>query len=143
MNARILSSFLAVLVLGACSGERKIDTPELADVMPVVPLPPDSRLVSRIGSAEALQFTFVSRYSQEDMVSTYRGMFTAAPWTFISDAEAPDGAVILYVENDGIPLWVRITRTSGAPGSTVQLSGALISRDKALVDSLTAPADSQ
>lgn len=138
-----MSSFLAVLVLAACSGERKIDTPQLADVMPVVPLPPDSRLVGRVGSDEALQFTFLSRYSQEDMVSTYRRMFTAAPWTFISDAEAPDGAVILYVENDGIPLWVRITRTSGAPGSTVQLSGALISKNTALVDSLTAPADSQ
>jgi hypothetical protein len=143
MNRRILSSFLAVLVLAACSGEQKIDIPQLAEVMPVVPLPPDSRLVGRVGSDEALQFTFLSRYSQEDMVSTYRGMFTAAPWTFISDAEAPDGAVILYVENDGIPLWVRITRTSGAPGSTVQLSGALISRNTALVDSLTAPADSQ
>ncbi len=143
MNARILNSFLAVLVLGACSGEKKIDTPQLADVMPVVPLPPDSRLVSRVGSDEALQFTFLSRYSQESMVSTYRKMFTAAPWTFISDAEAPDGAIILYVENDGIPLWVRITRTSGAPGSTVQLSGALISRDRVLVDSLTVPADSQ
>ena len=111
--------------------------------MPVVPLPPNSRLVSRVGSDEALQFTFLSGYSQENMASTYRRMFTAAPWTFISDAEAPDGAVILYVENDGIPLWVRITRTAGAPGSTIQLSGALISKNTALVDSLTAPADSQ
>lgn len=143
MNARILSSFLAALVLGACSGEQKIDMPELAEVMPIVPLPPNSRLIGRVGSDEALQFTFLSGVSQEDMVALYRRTFTAAPWTFISDAKSPDGAIVLYVENDGIPLWVRITRTSGAPGSTVMLSGALVTREAELVDSLAGSADSQ
>ena len=143
MNARILGSFLAVLVLGACSGEQKVDMPELGEVMPVVPLPPSSRFVGRVGSDEALQFTFLSGLNQEDMAAHYRRTFTEAPWTFISDANSPDGAIVLYVENDGIPLWVRIVRTAGAPGSTVQLSGALISKNTALVDSLTAPADSQ
>jgi hypothetical protein len=143
MNTRILSSFLAVIALGACSSEQKVDTPELADVMPIVPLPPDSRSVGAVGSDEALQFTFLSRHSHEDMVTYYRRMFTTAPWTLISDAKTPDGGVILYVENDGTPLWVRIVRTAGAPGSTIQLSGALISRDKALVDSLTAPTEGQ
>ena len=143
MNARILSSFLAVLALGACSGEQKIDLPELAHVMPVVPLPPESRLVGYVGSDEALQFTFLSKHDQEGMATYYRRMFTAPPWTLISDAKSPDGEVILYVENDGTPLWVRIARTSGAPGSTIQLSGALISKNTALVDSLTVPTDSQ
>lgn len=143
MNARILGSFLAVMVLGACSGEQKVDMPELGEVMPVVPLPPSSRLVGRVGSDEALQFTFLSGLNQEDMAAHYRRTFTEAPWTFISDANSPDGAIVLYVENDGIPLWVRIARTAGAPGSTIQLSGALISRNAGLVDSLTVPADGQ
>lgn len=47
------------------------------------------------------------------------------------------------MENDSTPLWVRIVRTAGAPGSTIQLSGALISRDTALVDSLTVSPDGQ
>jgi hypothetical protein len=143
MNARILGSFLAVLVLGACSGEQKIDMPELGEVMPIIPLPPSSRLIGRVGSDEALQLTFLSTLSQEDMAALYRGTFTDATWTFISDAKSPDGAIVLYVENDGIPLWVRITRTSGAPGSTVVLSGALVTRDSELVDSLAGSADSQ
>ena len=143
MNARILSSFLAVLVLGACSGEQKIDMPELAEVMPIVPLPPNSRLIGRVGSDEALQFTFLSGLSQEDMAALYRRTFTADPWTFISDAKSPDGAIVLYAENDGVPLWVRIARTAGAPGSTVMLSGALVTRDSELVESLAVSADSQ
>ncbi len=143
MNTRVLCSFLAVLALGACSAEQKVDTPELADVMPVVPLPPDSRLVGRVGSHEALQFTFLTDHDPEDIATYYRRMFTKAPWTLISDSKAADGAVILYVENDGTPLWVRIVRTAGAPGSTVQLSGALISRNKALVDSLSTPTEGQ
>lgn len=143
MNARILSSFLAVLVLGACSGEQKIDKPELAEVMPVVPLPPDSRLAGSAGSEDALQFTFLSKHNREDMARYYRRMFTEAPWTLISDTKSPDGEVILYVENDGTPLWVRIGRTAGAPGSTVQLSGALVSRAAELVDSLAGSADGQ
>ncbi len=106
MNTRVLSSFLAVLALGACSAEQKVDTPELAEVMPVVPLPPDSRLVGRVGSHEALQFTFLTNHDQEVIASFYRRMFTNAPWTLISDSKAADGAVILYVENDGTPLWV-------------------------------------
>jgi hypothetical protein len=111
--------------------------------MPIVPLPPNSQLVGSAGSDEALQFTFLTQTSQEDLASYYRKMFTSAPWTFISDATVPDGGVILYVENDGIPLWVRIAQTPGAPGSTVHLSGALISRDTALVDSLTVPTEGQ
>ncbi|MEE8477397.1 MAG: hypothetical protein V3S19_03460, partial [Gemmatimonadales bacterium] len=67
-----MGSFLAVLVLGACSGEQKIDMPELAEVMPIVPLPPNSRLIDRVGSDEALQFTFLSGLSQEDMAALYR-----------------------------------------------------------------------
>ena len=134
---------LAVLALGACSAEKKVDTPELADVMPIVPLPPDSRSVGAVGSEEALQFTFMSTHSQEDMARYYRRMFTMPPWTLISDAKTPDGGVILYVENDGTPLWVRVVRTAGAPGSTIQLSGALVSGNKALVDSLTVPEEGQ
>lgn len=132
-----------MLVLGACSGEQRVETPELVDVMPIVPLPPDSRLVARLGSDDALQFTFQSRHKEEDLVAYYRGMFIKEPWTLISDAKGPEGEIILYAENDGTPLWVRIARTAGAPGSTVQLSGALVSSDAALVDSLPPSSDDQ
>lgn len=143
MKERILNPLLAVLVLGACFGEQKVDTPELADVMPVLPLPPDSRVAGRAGSEEALQLTFVSRHDQETIVTYYRETFTKAPWTLLSNSVTPDGAVIFYVENDGSPLWVRISPTPGAAGSTVQLSGALVGSDTTVIDSLPAPSDSQ
>ncbi len=104
--------------------------------MPIVPLPPDSRAIDAAGSEDAMLFTFLSRHDPDEMAAYYRRLFTEPPWTLISDSESPDGATILYVENGSTPLWVRVSRTTGAPGSTIQLSGALVERDSALVDSL-------
>ena len=135
---RFGSVVTVVLVLGlaACGSGEQVDRPELADVMPVVPLPPDSRAVDVAGSEDAMLFTFLSRHDPDEMASYYRRLFTESPWTLISDSKSADGATIIYAENDKTPLWVRIFRTAGAPGSTIQLSGALVQRDSSLVDSL-------
>jgi len=129
-------SFVLALALAACGSQEQVDRPELVDVMPIVPLPPESRVIETAGSADAMLFTFLSRHSPDDMATYYRRLFTEAPWTLISDAKGPSGEIILYAENASTPLWARISRTAGAPGSTIQLSGALVAQDTALTDSL-------
>lgn len=128
-------SVVLILVLAGCSSEERVDQPDIGDVMPVLPLPPDSRTIGSAGSEDALQISFVSSLSRDEMADFYRGLFVGEPWTLISDTEAPDGAVVLYAENEGVPLWVRIIRTAGAAGSTIQLSGALVARNPVPVDS--------
>ena len=136
MRTRTVSLLVLAVALGACGSEEQIDHPELVEVMPIVPLPPDSRVIDGAVSEDAVLFTFMSQHSPDDMATYYRRMFTEPPWTLISDTRGPDGALILYAENTSTPLWVRIHPTAGAPGSTIQLSGALIKRDTALADSL-------
>ena len=131
-------SFVLALALTACGSQEQVDRPDLADVMPIVPLPPDSRVIDVAGSEDAMLFTFISRHSPDDMATYYRRMFTEPPWTLISDTKSPNGEIILYAENASTPLWARIYRTAGAPGTTIQLSGALVERDSALADSLNA-----
>jgi hypothetical protein len=47
-------------------------------------------------------------------------------WTLESDTPDAGGAAALYALKDGHPIWVRITRAPGAPGSIIQISGAVV-----------------
>lgn len=127
---------LAVIALAACNPESQPEPPQLGEVIPILPLPPEYVPVSITGSEEALQLTFVSIVDQDVIARFYRQTFTREPWTLLSDTKTSDGANVLYAEAYDSPLWVRIIRTPGAPGSTIQLSGALVSRDTSLIDSL-------
>ncbi|MEE8061442.1 MAG: hypothetical protein V3T16_06410 [Gemmatimonadales bacterium] len=129
---------LAVIALAACNPESQPEPPQLGEVMPIVPLPPEFEPVSITGSDEALQLTFQSPVDQDMMAGYYRRTFAAEPWTLVSDTKASDGADVLYAEVYGSPLWVRITSTPGVPGTTIQLSGAVVNRDSTLIDSLSA-----
>ncbi len=128
---------LAVIVLGACNPESQPERPQLGDVIPILPLPPEYVPVSVTGSEEALQLTFRSSVDQDVVANFYRQTFTREPWTLLSDTRTSDGANVLYAEAYDSPLWVRIVRTPGAPGSTIQLSGALVNQDTTLIDSLS------
>lgn len=134
---------LLVATLVACGGEEQVDQPDLGEVMPIVPLPPQARSLGASGSEEALQLTFISNLPVDDIATYYRRVFIDDTWTLISDTQAPDGALVLYAENDSRPLWVRIVRTPGAPGTTIQLSGALVARDSALIQGTAELPDSQ
>ena len=129
---------LTTIALAGCNPESQPEPPKLGEVLPILPLPPEYQPVSVTGSEEALQLTFRSALDQEMVARYYRRTFADEPWTLVSDAMSPDGANVLYAEVYDSPIWVRIVNTPGAPGSTVQLSGAVVNRDPALIDSLAA-----
>lgn len=143
MRIPVAGLILVAGVLGACRAEEKIDKPQLVDVMPIIPLPPGYEPVSASGSDEAIQLTFRSPLGLDDMSQYYRRTFTKEPWSLISDSRGADGAVILYAEYDERPLWVRVFDTPGAPGTTVQLSGALVGRKAQQLDTVTIAPDSE
>ena len=141
MKRLILLGFGVLATVAACNPESQPERPEIGEVMSILPLPPDFEPVSVTGSEDALQLTFRSRVDQDAVATYYRRTFAEEPWVLISDTKAPDGASVLYAEVDNRPLWVRIVSTPGAPGSTVQLSGAVVKGDSTLVDSLAAASD--
>jgi hypothetical protein len=111
---------LTCAFLVACGSEQADSPPpDFAKAFANLPLPPDPEFVSRSGGADALQITF------------YRQVLTRNNWRLVNQTENPDGSAVLYAEQKGPPLWVRISKSSRG-GTTVELTGAVIDPDKTM-----------
>src|SRR3954451_24788282 len=116
------------LVVLACRSEPRNSQPTLPDAAKAfsnLPLPPDPELVSRAGSADALQLTVFSPADFDRVTEFYRKVLSGEHWRLVSDKKTADGAVVLYAEQKGPPLWVRIWRL-GDRGTMVELTGAVV-----------------
>lgn len=120
----------AGLFLLACGSEpRAAKEPLIQQVFPNLPLPPEPELVSRSGSEDALQLTLRSPSDIAEVTEYYRGVLSRGKWRLVSDVKTGDGSTVLYAEQDGPPLWVRIWKPGDRPGTMVQLSGAVVGKD--------------
>jgi len=123
--------FLSVIgaVLVACGSEPPPPKPASAfDVFTDLPLPPSSQFVSRAGSQDALQIRLLSASTPDEVTGYYRDVLSRGKWRLISDVKKPDGSVVLYAEQDGPPMWVRIWPTSDKQGTMVELAGAVVAK---------------
>lgn len=127
------SILASALLLAACQDvpDRGPKLPRMADAMPNVFLPPGAELVSREGSADAIQLTLRSSDSPSKVADYYRSMLTRNGWRLLSDVKARDGGVTLYAESNGPPLWVRVWSDSAGGATMVQLAGAVVRKDSA------------
>jgi hypothetical protein len=118
---------LVTALLPACGSEPKPpQPPEFTQAFANLPLPPNPEFVSRSGSADALQITLSTSMEQERVADYYRTMLTKGKWRLVSDLKNPDGSTALYAEQDGPPLWVRLSKLKDRPGTLVQLTGAVV-----------------
>jgi hypothetical protein len=123
---------LASAFLIACGTEHAdAPPPDFAKAFANLPLPPDPEFVSRSGSSDALQITLHSRLEVPQVVAYYRNALSRNNWRLVSHTENPDGSAVLYAEQKGPPLWVRISKSSRG-GATVELTGAVIDAGKAV-----------
>jgi hypothetical protein len=102
--------------------------PAFAKAFSNLPLPREPELVSRAGSADALQLTVHSPAGVDEVTEYYRTVLSNTPWRLVSDRKNPDGSTVLYAEHNGPPLWVRIWKL-GDRGTMVELTGAVIKKD--------------
>jgi len=118
-------------VLLACGSESPgPKPPNTFTVFPNLPLPPSAEFVSRAGSADALQITLFSPTKAAGVTEYYRNVLSKGKWRLVGDAKKPDGSIVLYAEQEGTPLWVRILPTSDSAGTMVELTGALVGKGK-------------
>jgi hypothetical protein len=122
---------MAGLVLLACRSESRDSQPpppDFAKAFSTLPLPREPELVSRAGSADALQLTLHSPAGLDEVTEYYRTVLSNTPWRLVSDTRNPDGSTVLYAEHNGPPLWVRIWKL-GDRGTMVELTGAVVAKD--------------
>ncbi|MBA2626644.1 MAG: hypothetical protein H0U85_01385 [Gemmatimonadales bacterium] len=123
---------LALLALAACKDKpASTDTIDVAKAMPNLPLPPDAQFVSKSGSPDAVQLVFQSRATPALVEDFYRDVFTAEPWRLVGDSKDATGTTVLYAEQNGPPMWVRIA-PSGR-GARVEIAGADPTADTSFV----------
>ena len=126
MPARRRYIVAAGLMLAACGSEpRESQPPAFGKAFANLPLPPSPELISRNGSSDALQLTIHSPMDPAGLSDYYRGALSRNGWRLVSSIKNQDGSVVLYGEQKGPPLWVRI-RPSEKGGSTVELTGAVV-----------------
>ena len=129
LSPRLYLSVACAALLG-CGADAPPPTklPTAFAVFPNLPMPPEARLVSRAGSADALQLTLFSSGKTEAVSEYYRDQLSKGKWRLVGDAKRPDGSLALYAEREGRPLWVRIWPTSDSAGTMVELAGAVVGK---------------
>ena len=120
---RALLRTALVLLLAACS-EPRPPAAQFSDVMPNIPVPPESEVISREGGPDAIKLRFRSSQTPEQLAEYYRNELSRGAWRLVSDAVTQDGAIALYAETNGPPLWITIRKADGAPGTFVDIAGA-------------------
>ena len=121
---------LALLALVGCR-DKPPEMAKLADVLPVLPMPPRASVVSRDGGPDALKLTLMSRAKPAEVEAYYRGVLSSKNgWRLVSDSRDAEGAVVLLAQQDGPPLWVRIKSTDDSVATMVELAGAHLSRTR-------------
>ena len=116
---------LLCAALGACA-DKPPKSPTLSEALPNVPLPPDASFVGRSGGSDALQLTVRSPDAVDAVAAYYRQLLSKSPWRLVNDAKDAEGAVVLFAQQDGPPLWVRIRTAEDGKGTLVDISGAVV-----------------
>jgi hypothetical protein len=118
---------LLSLALAAC-GDKPPRMAKVSETLPNLPLPPGASFVSRAGGPDALKITLRSPVAPDTLAAYYRNLLQKGNWRLVNEAKDAEGATVLLAQQDGPPLWVRIQRDGGGPGSLVELSGAVVAK---------------
>jgi len=122
---------LAVALSAAgCGRDAPPKTPTFSEVLPNLPLPPSPTFVSKSGGADAMQITVQSPLPVDAVAEYYRKVFKRDGWRLVNDAKTQDGAVVLFAEQKGPPIWVRIRTADDGKGTLVDLAGARLTVKK-------------
>jgi hypothetical protein len=120
-----LGGVVLCLALSAC-GDKPPRTANVSEALPNLPLPPHPTFLERTGGPDALQITVRTPASTDDVLAYYRRVLKQGRWRLVNDAKDSEGATVLFAQQDGPPLWVRIRSEAEGGGTLVELSGAVV-----------------
>jgi hypothetical protein len=119
--------YLVLCVALAACGDKAPPRAKFSEALPTLPLPPDASFIGRSGGPVALQVTVRTAASPDAVAAYYRGVFKKGGWQLVNDAKDAEGATVLFAQQKGPPLWVRIHADPAGRGTLVELSGAVLS----------------
>ena len=139
MQPRLAPLVLAVLAVAGCDRRGEVSRTTIAQSLKGVLVYPRSRLVSMSSGDSAGQLTLSTADAPDSVAKWFRGMLVTNHWDLQSDSRQSDGSIQMYAERARRPLWIHISETSGAPGATYSVTGAIVG---SLDTAAKAPGDS-
>jgi len=136
MQPRFAPAVLVLLAAAGCHRPGEASRQTVAQSLQGILVYPRSQVVSMSSGDSAGQLVLSSPAAPDTVAKWFRGMLTTNHWALQSDARQPDGSILMYAERGRRPLWISIQETSGAPGTSYTVTGAIVGS----VDSTAAPA---
>ncbi|HEX4560188.1 MAG TPA: hypothetical protein VH113_00030 [Gemmatimonadales bacterium] len=116
---------LSVLSVTACDRRGPVSRQTVTRSLQGLLVYPRSRLVDMSSGDSAGQVSLVSPDAPNVVAAWFRQYLTLNHWNLENDAVQGDGSITIYASRKGQPLWISIQHTSGGPGSSYTMTGAI------------------
>ncbi len=123
---------LALVLVVACDRPKQPDARQLASRALQGALSyPNSTIINLAAGTDAAEVTLTTVDPIERVAGWFREALPLNGWQLRNEGKGAGGAVSIYAEKNGRPLWLTLTPNSGGPGTTYTLIGAIIEPDSA------------
>jgi len=117
---------LAAASLGACDRPKEPDARQLAArALRGTLAYPASSIISVAAGTDAAEVTLSSPAPVAQVATWYRQALPLNGWELKNEGQTKDGAVTIYAEKEGRPLWLTLRPNVGGAGTSYTLIGAI------------------
>ena len=113
-----------VLVAGCERPAERVNMALASKVLKGVIAYPHSSLVSVSTGPDAVEVVLTTPAPVQEVATWYRQTLRLNGWELQSDGVANDGSISIYADSGNRPLWIKLKRNVGGPGTTYTLFGA-------------------
>lgn len=134
---------LAMLAVAGCNRAAPVSRRTVTESLKGLLVYPRSQVVNMSSGDSAGQIMLTSPDGPDLVAGWFRQYLTLNHWSLENDAVQGDGSIAIYATRAGQPLWISIQRTTGGPGSSYTMTGAITgSADSTATDSTKVKTDS-
>lgn len=127
---RLVAAVALLALLASCDRPKEPDARQLASRALRGTLSyPNSTIVSVSAGTDAAEVTLTTADPIERVAGWFREALPLNAWVLRNERKGADGAVSIYAEKEGRPLWLTLKPNVGGPGTTYTLIGAIIEPD--------------